>query len=194
MAFINPFISAAMNLGLVAVIFVGALRVNAGMSETGKIIAFMNYLTIILHSMLAVTRMLTMLSKASASASRIEEVLNSPPELYELKSMYDKKSHSNPFIEFDHVTFQYETGKFKLDESASQLTRRNLLEFYRAQAAVNRPDSGFNALYDIQGAASELKESISDYALRSCGKIRCGLQNEHVFKDTSGENISLTGQ
>ena len=81
MAFLRPTMNMVLNLGLVLVIAVGALRVNAGTSEVGKIMAFLSYFTIILNAMLSITRVLTMYSKASASAARIVEVLDAPPDL-----------------------------------------------------------------------------------------------------------------
>ena len=63
-----------LNLGLVGVIFVGAYRVNAGLTQVGKILAFMTYFTIILNALLSISKMFVLISKGTASASRMEKV------------------------------------------------------------------------------------------------------------------------
>lgn len=67
MALTNPMMNLFLNLGLTLVIIVGAYRVNAGVTQAGKIIAFLSYFTIILNAMLSVTRIFVMYSKGSAS-------------------------------------------------------------------------------------------------------------------------------
>ncbi|MBO6052899.1 MAG: ABC transporter ATP-binding protein, partial [Clostridia bacterium] len=107
MALSSPLMNLFLNFGLVAVIFVGAIRVNAGLSETGKIIAFTSYFTIILNAVMSVTRIFIMSSRGIASANRIGEVLDTPPDM-EPDSAYDAPAPSDaPKIEFDHVTFSY---------------------------------------------------------------------------------------
>ena len=71
MALTNPLMNLFLNIGLTMVILVGAWRVNAGLTQPGKILAFLTYFTIILNAMLSITRMFVMYSKGSASASRI---------------------------------------------------------------------------------------------------------------------------
>ena len=83
MAVIDPIVTITLNLGLVLVVIVGAFRVNAGLTEIGKIVAFLNYFTIILQSLMAITRIFTNVSRAVASGARVEEVLNTEEELYE---------------------------------------------------------------------------------------------------------------
>ena len=81
MALTNPMMNLFLNLGLTLVIIVGAYRVNAGITQAGKIIAFLSYFTIILNAMLSVTRIFVMYSKGSASAGRISLVLDAPTDL-----------------------------------------------------------------------------------------------------------------
>ena len=81
MGAMNPVMSIILNIGLVLVLFVGAKRVNEGLTTPGVIMAFMSYVTIILNSILFLSRIFVMYSKASASARRISEVLNLPEDL-----------------------------------------------------------------------------------------------------------------
>lgn len=76
----NPSMNMLLNLGLVAVILVGAYRVNRGETEVGRILAFMTYFTIILNALLSISRMFIIISKAAASAARIVQVLDGTDE------------------------------------------------------------------------------------------------------------------
>lgn len=112
MALINPVMSLLLNLGIVAVITVGAVRVNNGTSEIGKIIAFMNLYTIVLNALMAINRIFMMLSRASASSARVLEVLDTPVELFETEPHFSFLPKDAPHVEFDHVTFRYARGSF----------------------------------------------------------------------------------
>ena len=76
MATTNPVMSLLLNLGLTAVVVVGAFRVNAGVSQAGKIIAFLSYFTIILNAMMMVSRLFMIYSKGAASAKRRRALAN----------------------------------------------------------------------------------------------------------------------
>lgn len=80
MAATNPLMSLLLNGGLTGVVVTGAFWVNAGLTEPGRIIAFLSYFTIILNAVLSINKMLVMLSQAAASAERIAEVLDLPEE------------------------------------------------------------------------------------------------------------------
>ena len=79
-ALTSPAMNILLNLGMVGVLVVGAWRVNRGLSEVGKILAFMTYFTIILNALLSISRMFVMVSRAAASAERIAQVLDGPDE------------------------------------------------------------------------------------------------------------------
>lgn len=72
MAVNSPVMQFLLNMGLVLVIWVGARRVNSDLTEPARIIAFLQYFTLILNAMLTITRVVTMYSKAVASANRIQ--------------------------------------------------------------------------------------------------------------------------
>lgn len=105
MAVNSPTMQFLLNMGLVLVIVVGAGRVNAGLSGTGNIIAFLSYFTIILQAMLTITRFLTMYSKALASAKRVDEVLDGQEEIWGGETF--TPAPNAPHIEFDRVSFSY---------------------------------------------------------------------------------------
>jgi len=92
-------------MGLVLVIWVGARRVDSDLTEPARIIAFLQYFTLILNAMLTITRVITMYSKAVASANRIDEVMQGEEESSPAAACaFEQKL---PHICFDHVTFSY---------------------------------------------------------------------------------------
>lgn len=72
----NPVINLFLNVGLVAVLLVGAIRVTNGDCLPGKIISFIQYFTLLSNAMLAITRIFMMFTKGAASMGRITEVLD----------------------------------------------------------------------------------------------------------------------
>jgi ATP-binding cassette subfamily B protein len=108
MALTNPSVNMILNLGLTSVIIAGAYRVNLGVTQPGKIIAFLSYFTIILNAMTSITRLFVMYSKGLASADRITEVLDSPEDI--AVGPPDHKDNGC-HIEFDRVSFSYQKGK-----------------------------------------------------------------------------------
>ena len=104
MAATNPMMQLLLNLGLTGVVVFGAYWVNMGVTKPGSIIAFLTYFTIILNAMMSVNKMFVMLSQATASADRIERVLNLPPE--EIQSGLPK-IQTDAVIVFDDVCFSY---------------------------------------------------------------------------------------
>ncbi len=104
MAATNPMMQLLLNLGLTAVVVFGAYWVNMGVTKPGSIIAFLTYFTIILNAMMSVNKMFVMLSQATASADRIERVLDLPPE--EIQSGLPQ-IETDAVIVFDDVCFSY---------------------------------------------------------------------------------------
>lgn len=104
MAATNPMMQLLLNLGLTGVVVFGAYWVNMGVTKPGSIIAFLTYFTIILNAMMSVNKMFVMLSQATASADRIERVLNLPPE--EIQNGLPK-IQTDAVIVFDDVCFSY---------------------------------------------------------------------------------------
>ena len=106
----NPLINAILNAGLTGVVMVGALRVNAGASQPGAIIAFLSYFTMILNALMAVSRIFVMLSKGIASGRRVAEVLQAPDDMLVLPI---PDAEDDAHITFDGVSFSY--GKAEKD-------------------------------------------------------------------------------
>lgn len=76
---LNPVTFLVMNLGVCAILWVGGIQVNMGELTQGQVMAFVNYMTQTLTSIVYVANLVVVFTKASASASRINEVLNCEP-------------------------------------------------------------------------------------------------------------------
>ena len=194
MAVINPTMSLLLHLGIVAVIAAGAYRVNGGVTQVGKIIAFMNLFTIVLNALMAINRMFTMLSRAAASSSRVLEVLDTPSELYETEPRFSFLPENAPHIAFRDVTFRYDRGSFAVRHLNFELYRGETLGIIGATGAGK--STIIRALmryYDVADGAIEIDGvDIRDMAtsdLRS--KFGVVFQNDTLFKDTIRENIRL---
>ncbi len=192
MAVTNPLMSAFLNIGMAAIILVGAYRVNGGETEPGMILAFMSFFTLILNAMLAITRMFTLLSKGLASALRISEVIEVP---YDLTVSEDNtKENTDAYIEFRHVSFSYNHVKNTLHDISFTLKRGQtlgiigatgsgkstmiqlLLRFYDA-------DSG-KILIDGRDIRSLTPEDLR-------GSIGTVLQNDFIYAGTLLDNIDF---
>ena len=125
-ALLSPITYAVTDLAIVAIIWFGAVNVNNGSGMlSGDIIALVNYMTQILLAMIVVANLVLLITKASASAKRINEVFETKPSVVE-------KSHSNievykdsntPKIEFDNVTFSYGEGDDELTDISFKIMR-----------------------------------------------------------------------
>lgn len=78
---LNPVTFLVMNLGVCAILWVGGIQVNMGELTQGQVMAFVNYMTQTLTSIVYVANLVVVFTKASASASRINEVLNCVPSI-----------------------------------------------------------------------------------------------------------------
>lgn len=121
MAMPGPIMTLFLNVGLTLVVFFGAKRVNAGLIEPGVILAFLTYFNMIMMGVMGLNRIFMMMSKANASAKRIQAVVEAPDNLQPIAmeqaaefdlSKYSKQDH----IVFEHVDFSYDAGIGESDE------------------------------------------------------------------------------
>ncbi len=191
MALTNPLLTLILNLGLAFVIAVGAYRVKTGVSDTGVIIAFMSYFTIITNAMLSITRIFTMASRGKASADRIGEVLALGDELPVIN---DTKKHACDYLVFDRVSFSYEKVKNNLDNISFSLPRGGTL------GIIGATGSGKSTLtelimrfYDADKGHIYLDgRDIRSYTPSELhGKTGIVRQNDFLYNDTIEENISF---
>lgn len=106
MAFLMPSVMLIMNLTTTAILWFGIIRINNGDMSMGSLIAFTQYAFQILFSVIMVSMMFIMIPRASAAAVRINEVLDTVPEINDQEQLKiaDK---SRGFVEFRDVAFSY---------------------------------------------------------------------------------------
>ncbi|MBO5511803.1 MAG: ABC transporter ATP-binding protein, partial [Clostridia bacterium] len=110
MAISNPLINLLLNVGLVAVMAVGAVRVNNGLCLPGTIISFIQYFTILSNALLSITRIFMMFTKGTASMGRICEVLDARGQdgtEAAAEGVLSLPENPDRYISFEKVTFSY---------------------------------------------------------------------------------------
>ncbi len=107
-AFLMPALIAMLGITNIAILWVGSHRIDAGTMQVGAMIAAIQYSMQILFAVFMVTAMFVMLPRASASAARINEVLDVAPEIVDPTSpKRPQLSTARGHVEFQSVTFQY---------------------------------------------------------------------------------------
>ena len=188
----NPIASGVLRLGLTLVVLLGAFRVHKGSMEKGVIIAFLQYFTMILNAMLAVTRIFVMLSKGEASAKRVSQVLELPEELKVTDVLGDEKPAEAPHIEFKNVSFSYTGVGKNLDGLSFRLERGQTLGILGATGSgkstvlnlllrLYDPDEG-QVLIDGQDIRAIPYETLRQ-------KFGVVFQNDFLAEGTISDNI-----
>ncbi|MFX3647115.1 MAG: ABC transporter ATP-binding protein [Paenibacillus sp.] len=106
MATIMPVMMLVMNFSMIAILYFGGMRIDSGNMNIGALIAFIQYAMQIMFSLIMVSMIFVMIPRASASAERINEVLDMQPDLSNPEQPLGMRSMQG-MIEFEHVTFRY---------------------------------------------------------------------------------------
>lgn len=115
---LNPVTFLVMNLGVCAILWVGGIQVNVGELTQGQVMAFVNYMTQTLTSIVYVANLVVVFTKASASASRINEVLNCVPSITDEGNQPVALPEPNaagaaapvPALSLSHASFSFGAG------------------------------------------------------------------------------------
>ncbi|MRN54181.1 ABC transporter ATP-binding protein [Paenibacillus monticola] len=117
MAGLMPLMMIVMNFSMIAILYFGGIRINEGNMQVGSLMAFIQYAMQIMFSLIMVSMMFVLIPRASASALRINEVLDMQPEFSdptqgELQTTAtathkDGRDTMRGFVEFDNVSFSY---------------------------------------------------------------------------------------
>lgn len=191
MAFLNPLINIFLNIGLVMVVVVGAIRIKDGTTEVGKVIAFTTYFTIISNAMLSITRIFIILSRSIASLVRIEYVLDLPSKL---KQEDKEEKHNDSLIEFDDVSFSYNKKEMNLEHISFQIKANETL------GIIGSTGSGKTTIinllmrfYDVDKGAIYIKgKNVKAYKKEDLIELfGTVFQNDTIFSNTIKENITF---
>ena len=219
MAITNPVMNFLLNMGWVLIILAGAWRVNEGLTQPGKIIAFLTYFTIILNAMLSITRLFVMFSKAGSSMERIEAVLAAKQELETLveqtvteetvtektatgvnaedtvaEDVQGVSAKTGYHIEFEHVTFSYNKNNSRLEDISFRLKRGRTLGIIGATGSGKSTIINLlMRLYDADSGVIRINgRDIRSYSNDELHKMfGVAFQNDTIFEDSVNENITL---
>ena len=193
MARINPLMRSVMNIGLVLVLVAGAYRLDQGVTQKGQIIAFVTYFTIILGAMMSITRIFVLSSRATASANRIDEVLNMPDDMQDGYELVEHKD-GIPIIEFKNVSFSYNQKQSNLQDVSFKLYKGQTLGIIGATGSGKT--TIINLLmrfYDVDSGSIEFYgkdiKTLQQNDLRK--RIGVVFQNDLIFADSIFGNIQF---
>ena len=189
MATLSPIINVLLNVGLVAVLVVGAINIKGEETKVGTVMAFTTYFTIILNAMLTITRIFMVFSRSLASLTRISYILDMKEDL-KVEDIEPKKSEY--FIEFNNVDFSYNKKELNLENINFKLKHGQTLGIIGATGSGKT--TIINLLmrfYDIDSGEILINgrnvKSIDAKELKDMFGI--AFQNDTIFSDTIKENI-----
>ena len=190
LALISPLMMVFMNIGVIAVILIGGYQVEARAINVGDVMAAITYIVQVLNSLLAVGMIFQMISRASASANRIAEVLDTTPAIVSGSELPAGKGE----VCFENVSFAYPNaqGDPVLREVSFTVQPGEFV------AVLGATGSGKTSLvnliprfYDVTDGTvyvdgTDVRE-LETEALRA--KIGCVLQKSELFSGSVTENI-----
>lgn len=219
MSFPSPLSTLILNIGLTAVVLVGAYRVNQGITKPGVILAFLTYFNMILNGVNGVNKIFIMLSKANASAKRIGMVLDEeqpfevvyPVEELDTDKETDfedkdpviknKKTDvmKHPFIEFNHVDFGYlKSGESSTEKELTDInfamTKGSSLGIIGATGSGKTTIANLlMRFYDTDSGNVRVDgKDVREYDVKTLRrKFGVVFQNDAIFADTLLENIDM---
>lgn len=195
MSSVNPIMNVILNIGTTLVVLVGAYRVYNGLMLPGTILSFIQYFSMISMSMLAVTRMFVMYSKASASAKRVSEVIETPDNiLEESEEKFPRSEKEGLHVEFRDVVFSYNGRKNNIENISFDLKKGEKL------GIIGATGSGKSTIilllmrfYDIDSGAIYINgKDIRTYPKNELHTMfGVALQNDFVRNGTIRDNIAF---
>nr|WP_245403372.1 ABC transporter ATP-binding protein [Lactococcus paracarnosus] len=106
-ALLSPATTLVMNLGIVALIYIGGIKVNTGHLTPGEILALINYMNQMLLALIVVSNLVVIFTRAAASAGRVNQVFDQVSSLSQSEQAKTSPDQAD-FIKFDQVDFRYE--------------------------------------------------------------------------------------
>lgn len=197
-AFLNPVTYIIVNFALIAIVVVGAYKVDAGIITQGEVVALINYMNQILVELIKLANLIVSMTKALACATRVSEVFDyDKPDIVEKEEaeIFGKNIREDvPLVEFSHVSFAYpDAGENALEDINFQV--------YPGQTIgiIGGTGSGKSSLvnlisrfYDVTEGTVKLQgKDIKDFTFDSIRrKIGVVPQKAVLFKGTLRDNLS----
>ncbi len=194
MIFMGPVMTLIMNVTTLCIIyFGGSIVLDIGM-EVGDLTAFITYASQILSSLMMVSMLFMMSSRALASAKRIKEVLTEQPDIADDNAQYPDKTVENGEIEFKNVTFRYykNSDESVLDDINLKIPAKSVVGIIGSTGCGKTTlVSMISRLYDPdEGEILIDGVNVKDYSLYNLREgIGMVLQNNTLFSGTIEENL-----
>ena len=197
MASISPLMMLLMNIAVVLIIYIGGFEVAAANMQVGEIMAAINYVTMIIHSLMMVSMMFQSITRARASMSRINEVLDTTPVISDGEGNSERESEY--IIEFNNVSFTYPnySGRPVIDNFNLKIRKGEWV------AILGATGSGKTSLinliprfYDVcEGSVLVEGVDVREYKLNKLrNKICTVMQKSELYTGTVEENIRMGKQ
>ena len=123
-ALLSPVTYAVTDVAIILIVWFGAVEVNAGAMKTGNIVALVSYMTQILLAMVVVANLVILMTRSSACAKRINEVFETESGVKEKNHGEVEVDESAPKIQFEHVSFNYNSdGDDELSKISFEVKR-----------------------------------------------------------------------
>lgn len=196
-ALMTPSTTLVMNIGIMIILYIGAVQTNNGDLFQGEVLALINYMNQMLLALIVVANLVVIFTKSQASASRINEVLDttvainnqSDSKQIEVSAGFQAKSA----IRFDHVSFDY--GK----KAAKALDTINFSVPVGSVTGITGPTgSGKSSLvqliprfYDVtEGEVLVFDQQVTEYGLKKLRNLIGYVPQKNVlFRGTIAENL-----
>lgn len=195
-AFMNPATFVLINLAIIALIYVGAIRVDSGAISRGAVVALYNYMSQILVELIKLANLIISVTKAIACGNRIQSVLDIEPGTVP-GTVSDGNENSEYSVEFDKACLSYSGSEESLHNIDLKIKRGSSI------GVIGSTGSGKTSLvnliprfYDVTGGCVLVDGiDVRDYdtkALRS--KIGVVSQKKALFAGTVRDNIRFGKQ
>lgn len=195
-AFMNPATFVLINLAIIALIYVGAIRVDSGAISRGAVVALYNYMSQILVELIKLANLIISVTKAIACGNRIQSVLDIEPGTVP-GHVIDGNENSEYSVEFDKACLSYNGSEESLHNIDLKIKRGGSI------GVIGSTGSGKTSLvnliprfYDVTGGCVLVDGvDVRDYdtkALRS--KIGVVSQKKALFAGTVRDNIRFGKQ
>lgn len=192
-ALTNPCTFVLVYIAIIAIIWFGGVNVNAGDLTQGELIALISYMNQILLALLAVALLVTSLTRAQASAHRINEVFDTSPSITDEGNSTVAEKSDAPAVVFDKVYFSYHDNEEYAVKDISFTANKS-----ETVGIIGGTGSGKSTLVNLiprfyQYSAGSIKVSgtdVSEYPFEQLrGKIGFVPQKAELFRGTVRENL-----
>ncbi len=190
----NPMTSFVVNTAIIAIIYYGGLRVDTGTLSQGSVVALFNYMSQILVELIKLASLIQTITKALASARRVEAVFNTATGM-DSGSVSEIDDSCDKAIEFRNVSFSYnDSSENVLTDISFSLRKGQTLGIIGATGSGKSTLAALIArLYDVKsGEVDIFGRNVRDYSLSFLhGNVTMVLQKARLFKGTIRENMLL---